>query len=82
MAAMTLTPDDLAPLVEELRRLRVEVERLQGGPAGELLPLPEAARRLGKSLRTVERWAKEGRIEVVPVGAARLVRLPAGAPRE
>jgi excisionase family DNA binding protein len=78
MAAVDLaTKEDLAEVLAELRRLRAELERLHARrPGGELLTLPEAARRLKKSLRTVERWAKNGQLQVVPIGGARYVRLP------
>lgn len=80
MAAVDLaTKDDIETLLAELRQLRFEVERLKGRPSGELLTLPEAARRLGKSLRTVERWAKAGHLKVEPIGEARYVRLPGGS---
>lgn len=81
MAAVDLaTRDDLAALLAELRELRAAVERLQTRNEGELLTLPAAADRLGRSLRTVERWAQRGALEVVHVGGARYVRLPAGPP--
>ena len=83
MAALDLaTKDDLTPLLDELRQLRAAVERLQVRNDGELVALPEAARRLGRSLRTVERWVKAGELQVVTIGAARFVRLPGDAPRE
>ena len=82
MAAVDLaTKDDLAALLGELRQLRAAVERLQGRDEGEVVEPAEAARRLGRSLRTVERWMKSGALAVVPVGAARYVRLPPGTPQ-
>lgn len=61
----------------ELERLRVEIERLRGDRA-TLVALPEAARRLGVDVRTVQRWAKDGRLKVEEVGGKRMVRLPDG----
>jgi excisionase family DNA binding protein len=66
-----------ARLQPQLDALRAEVAQLRGC-APELVPLPEAARRLGVDLRTVQRWAKDGSIEVEQVGGVRLIRLPAG----
>ncbi len=57
--------------------LRVELERLRGGDGTVLVSLPEAARRLGVDLRTIQRRAKDGRLEVVLVGGERMARLPA-----
>lgn len=57
--------------------LRLELERLRGGDGTVLVPLPEAARRLGVDLRTVQRRAKDGRLEVEMVGGERMARLPA-----
>lgn len=62
---------------EAVEPLRLEVERLRGDRA-TLVPFPEAARRLGVSLRAVQKWAKDGRLEVVPVGGLRMIRLPDG----
>lgn len=75
--------DHLAQLVRDAIRaevapLRLELERLRGDRA-TLVTLPEAARRLGVTLRAVQRWAKDGRLEVVQVGGVRMVRLPEGA---
>ncbi len=81
MAAIDLlTRDDLEKLRDEVAELRLTIERLGGSNSPTLVSLPEAARRLGVTLRAVQRWAKDGRLEVVPVGGARLVRLPAGLP--
>ncbi len=55
----------------------VELERLKGNDGMVLVSLPEAARRLGVDIRTVQRRAKDGRVEVVEVGGERLARLPA-----
>lgn len=57
--------------------LRSEIERLRGGSGVVLVSLPEAARRLGVDLRTVQRRAKDGRLEVEIVGGERMARLPA-----
>lgn len=64
---------------KELEPLRLELEKLRGDRA-TLVPLPEAARRLGVTLRAVQRWVKDGRLEVIQVGGARMVRLPDGLP--
>lgn len=62
----------------EVAPLRAELERLRGGEATVIVPFPEAARRLGLSLRSVQQRAKDGRIAVVDVGGERMARLPAG----
>lgn len=58
--------------------LRLELERLRSANGPELVPLPEAARRLGITLRAVQQRAKDGRLTVEMVGGERMVRLPAG----
>lgn len=50
--------------------------RAPAGPAG-YLPLREAARRAGRSVRTVQRWVEEGRVETIPHPADRRRRLVA-----
>lgn len=82
MAAMAvLTEEQLEQLLARaVAPLRAELERMRGHQAGDLVTLPEAARRLGVSPRTVQRWAKQGQLEVIRVGASRRVRLPEGSP--
>jgi excisionase family DNA binding protein len=72
--------EDIAAIVRrEVEPLRLELARLSGNQGGDLLTLPDAARRLGVTSRTVQRWAKEGSLEVVRIGGSRRVRLPSGA---
>lgn len=66
-----------AAVARELAPLLLELERLRGGDGTVLVSLPEAARRLGVKLRTVQERAKDGRLQVEIVGGERLVRLPA-----
>lgn len=67
-----------AAVARELAPLRAELERIRaGGDGSVLVPLPEAARRLGVKLRTVQQRAKDGRLEVERVAGERMVRLPA-----
>jgi predicted DNA-binding protein (UPF0251 family) len=80
-ALAVLTEEQLrAILREEMAALRVELERLRGGDSTVLVTFPEAARRLGISLRSVQQRAKDRRLEVVDVGGERLCRLPASLP--
>jgi predicted DNA-binding protein (UPF0251 family) len=67
-----------AAVRQELEPLRLEMERLRGGDPHVVVPFPEAARRLGVDVRTVQRRAKDGRLEVVDVAGERMARLPAG----
>lgn len=79
MAATLPTLEEIeAAVARAVAPLRAELEALRGERGGVVVPFPEAARRLGVSLRAVQRWAKAGRLEVVPVGGVRMVRLPAG----
>jgi excisionase family DNA binding protein len=64
-----------ARLQPQIDALRAKLEQLQGF-APELIPLPEAAKRLGVGLRAVQQWCKDGRLKVVQVGGSRLVRWP------
>jgi predicted DNA-binding protein (UPF0251 family) len=59
--------------------LRQELERLRAGAEGQI-PIPEAARRLGVTTRAVQRWLKDGRLELVLAGGVRMVRWPPVAP--
>ena len=79
MTVAVLTEEQLEHLVE--RAVERAVARV-GRPAPaseELLTLPEAARRLGVSPRTVQRWVAMGQMDAIRVGASRRVRLPAGS---
>lgn len=74
-----LTEEQLEQLVARaMEPIRAELAQLRGQQGGELLTLPDAAVRLKRSLRTVERWAKAGQLQVVPIGGSRYVRLPTG----
>ena len=57
--------------------VREELARAQGGPGEVLVSYPEAARRLGCSLRTVQRRVRERRLEVIAVAGESFVKLPA-----
>lgn len=80
MAAQIPTADEIRAIVQEaVAPLRLELERLRSDSEGStLVSLPQAARRLGVTLRAVQRWAKDGRLDIVPVGGLRMVRLPNG----
>ena len=69
--AVTQGAEEVARTVEPLRR---EVERLRASAS-------EAAARLGVTLRSVQRWLRDGRLEAVPAGGVRMVRWPREAPR-
>lgn len=78
---LILSPEDLeAAIRRAVEPLRLEIERLKGEKIPELVSLEEAARRIGVSKRTVQRWVKERRdgLEEEWVGGARMVRLPPG----
>lgn len=85
MAALPLRSleESIAETVEAAVRralapLQAEIERLRGERTAELVTPEEAARRLGRTPRTVQRWMRDGRLEVECVAGARLVRLPPG----
>lgn len=79
MAMVLLTDEQLEAVIRRaLEPLRLELEKLRGQQP-TLVGFPEAARRLGVSLRAVQKWAKDGRLEVEQVGGVRMVRLPSGA---
>ncbi|HEX9052333.1 MAG TPA: helix-turn-helix domain-containing protein [Anaeromyxobacter sp.] len=73
---------DLERLIDErieaaVAPLRAEVERLRVAAASDgMVTQDEAARRLGRTRRTIQRWLKDGRLELVPAGGARMVRWP------
>jgi excisionase family DNA binding protein len=76
---VVLTEEALGALLDRaLAPLRLELEKLRGGDTYVIVPFSEAARRLGVDVRTVQRRAKDGRLEVVEVGGERMARLPAG----
>jgi hypothetical protein len=80
--ALELVPlDEVERMIEaKVGPLRLELERLRAGAGPELVPFPDAARRLNKTLRHVQRCAADGRLQVEIVGGVRMVRLPAGTP--
>jgi len=80
VAAQIPTADEIRAIVQEaVAPLRLELERLRSdSERSTLVSLPQAARRLGVTLRAVQRWAKDGRLDIVPVGGLRMVRLPNG----
>lgn len=87
MAAVDLlTRDDFVTLLRELVEIRAELARLREDREAEAVTPAEAARRLGLSLRTVQRMVKAGELASVKVGGARRVRLagvlPPPAPSE
>jgi hypothetical protein len=69
-----------AKLEAKVAPLRLKLERLTAAAGPELVPFAEAARRLGKTVRHVQRCAADGRLQVEIVGGVRMVRLPAGTP--
>ncbi len=82
MAALDLpTAEDVRRIVrDELERVLADL-RAVAAPAGDpQITIPEAARRLGVTTRAVQRWLKDGRLELVPVGGVRMVRWPPRTP--
>jgi len=66
---------------KELAPLRLELERLRAGRAEPAVTIPEAARRLGKTVRHVQRCLRDGRLEAAsPVAGVRMVRWPSSPP--
>lgn len=61
----------VAPLRQELERLRAANDTQ--------VTIPEAASRLGVTVRAVQRWVKDGRLELAP-GPVRMVRWPPRVP--
>jgi hypothetical protein len=79
VAALVLTPEEVEERIERaVAPLRRELERLRSVAAPALVPVPEAARRLGISLRSAQERAADGRLHVEIVGGVRMVRLPPG----
>jgi ActR/RegA family two-component response regulator len=80
LLTIVLSPDELREQIRAaLEPLRVELERLRGEHRPVLVTLDEAARRLGRDRRTIQRWLKQRKdgIEEEWVGGVRMVRLPA-----
>lgn len=79
MAALVLTEEEVRALVrEEVAPLRRELERLRAGAETQITQ-HEAARRLNVTKRAVERFLKDGRLELAP-GPVRMVRWPPRVP--
>jgi excisionase family DNA binding protein len=63
----------VAPLRQELERLRSSND--------SAVTIPEAARRLEVTTRAVQRWIRDGRLELAPpAGGVRMVIWPPRAP--
>ncbi len=78
-AIRDLVADEVARAVAPLR---AEVERLRAAASDGMVTQDEAARRLGVTRRAVQRWLRDGRLEVVAAGGVRMVRWPpVAAPR-
>jgi excisionase family DNA binding protein len=58
----------IAPLTEEIRQLRSEVEALRTAVPPSLVNIEQAAAKLGVSTQTVWRWCKRGEIKSTRVG--------------
>lgn len=67
-----------AAVARAIEPLRVNLERVLAAQGPQLLTIPEFAERVRRSVRTVERWIKEGTVDAVRVGEVWMVRLPAG----
>jgi excisionase family DNA binding protein len=77
--ALVLTPEQLEEAIARaVEPLRVEIERLRSERSRDPVPIPEAARRLGVSVRSVNRWIRSGDLKVVQIGGLRRVLLPDG----
>jgi len=59
-----------------LAPLRLELERLRADRSSDPVSIPEAARRLGVTARTVQRWIKAGELKALQIGGTRRVVLP------
>lgn len=72
-----LTPDELrAEIARAIEPLRVQLERLQADRSSDPISIPEAARRLGVTVRSINRWIRAGELKTVQVGGVRRVMLP------
>ena len=72
-------------LEELIRRavepLRLQVERLGADRPDGAVTISEAARRLGRTVRHVQRCLRDGRLEeMAPVAGVRMVRWPSSRP--
>jgi excisionase family DNA binding protein len=75
--AVVLTNEDLERLISKaLEPLRLEIERLRAERTSDPVPVPEAARRLGVSTRSVQRWIKANELQSVHIGGRQYVVLP------
>ncbi len=76
MAVALVTPEELQALVERaLQPLREELAKLRAVVEGEGVSIPEAARRLCLSERTVKRRIRDGTLPSTRIGGARRVLL-------
>lgn len=76
--------DHLAQIVEAavaraVEPLRAEIARLRAANEPQVT-IPEAAARLNVTPRAVQRWLKDGRLELVQAGGIRMVRWPPRSP--
>lgn len=80
MTVALLTTEEVEALIERrVAPLRAELERLRVAN-DSTITIPEAARRLGKTVRHVQRCLRDGRLEEAPpVGGVRMVRWPSAA---
>ncbi len=76
MAVALLTDEQLQALLERaLQPLRDELAKLRAAVEAEGVSVPEAARRLGVSERTVKRRIRDGTLPSLRFGGARRVLL-------
>ncbi|QDL91524.1 hypothetical protein FDP22_06845 [Paroceanicella profunda] len=64
----------LAAIQSELAAIRRSLEAVQMSPRPEWIPVPEYAKGVGRSVTTVQRWVREGRIETRREGGVRMVK--------
>lgn len=77
--ALVMSVDEFeAAIRRAIEPLRLEVERLRSERSHGPIRIAEAARRLGVTPRSIQRWIKDGRLEAVRVGGLRCVVLPYG----
>lgn len=76
---MTLEQTLAAAVEQAVRRavepLRQELERLRAEQHAEAVSVPDAARRLGVSTRTIQRMIRRGELPSIRVGGARRVHI-------
>lgn len=70
----------LAPLCDEVSRLREQLAAVRGALPSNLVTMREAAERLGVSVATVRRQVKAGRLPVRRIGRALRIDLDAAKP--